>query len=334
MAAINSRIRYDWAMKRLLRDKENYGILSGFLSALLKKNIIITGILESETNQLSSTDKFTRVDILAEEDAGTKFIIEVQNTYDHAYLQRMLYGASKMLVESVISGEEYETLRKVISVNILYYDFQGGNDSIYRGTTRIVGDSSGEELALTKREKELYIADNPSDLFPKFIIIALSNFDGHLRQQIDAWMYLFINDSLPKKPDMELSPEVKQAEDVVHHLLLDVAERKAHDAYLKTVREISGGNKTAHDTGKIEGRAEGLVEGEKIGIEKGLQMGKAEGLQEGEKIGIEKGKAEGLQEGEKIGKLLAAKAMLKLGISINEIAVELGLSEAEISGIE
>ena len=326
MAAINSRIRYDLAMKRLLGDKENYGILSGFLSALLKKNIIITGILESETNQLSSTDKFTRVDILAEDDKGTKFIIEVQNTYDDAYLQRMLYGASKMLVESVVSGKNYNKLRKIISVNILYYDFQGGNDSIYRGTTRIVGDSSGEELALIKREKELYKADNPSDLFPKFIIIALSNFDGHLRQQIDAWMYLFINDKLPKKPRIKLSPEVKQAEDVVHHLLLDDAERRAHDAYLKTVREIDGGNRTAHDTGKVAGRIEGLAEGKEIGKAEGLQEGMQKGLQEG----IEKGKAEGLQE----GKLMAAKAMLEMGFDIPTIIAKLRLSEADINSIK
>ncbi|NCX95885.1 MAG: Rpn family recombination-promoting nuclease/putative transposase, partial [Chitinophagia bacterium] len=238
MAAINSRIRYDWAMKRLLRDKENYGILSGFLSALLKKNIIITGILESETNKFSPQDKFTRVDILAEDDKSTKFIIEVQNTYEHAYLQRMLYGASKTLVESFQSGNEYETLRKIISINILYYDFKGGKDSIYRGTTRFIGENTGEELILTEKEKKIYNVEAPSDLLLEFVIVALSNFDGQLREQIDAWMYLFINDSLPQKPEIELSPEIKKAEDVVHHLLLDGSERRAHDAYLKTVREI------------------------------------------------------------------------------------------------
>ncbi|NCX95682.1 MAG: hypothetical protein EBX41_04595, partial [Chitinophagia bacterium] len=160
----------------------------------------------------------------------------------------------------------------------------------------------------------------------KFIIIALSNFDGHLRQQIDAWMYLFINDKLPKKPRIKLSPEVKQAEDVVHHLLLDDAERRAHDAYLKTVREIDGGNRTAHDTGKVAGRIEGLAEGKEIGKAEGLQEGMQKGLQEG----IEKGKAEGLQE----GKLMAAKAMLEMGFDIPTIIAKLRLSEADINSIK
>ena len=291
--------------------------MSGFLSALLKKNIIITGILESETNQLSATDKYTRVDILAEDVAGTKFIIEVQNSYNQPYLQRMLYGASKMLVESVVSGEDYSKLRKVISINILYYQFQGGKDSIYRGKTHLIGDTTGEELELTEEEKEAYKAERPSDLFIEFVIIALSNFDGHLRSQIDAWMYLFINDSLPQKPEIELSAEVIQAKEVVHDLFLNAEERKAHDDYLMEVWDARNITQTAHDTGKIEGRIEGLVEGEKIGIEKGLQIGKAEGL----------------QEGELKGKLLAAKAMLDMDIDKAKIMAKLDLSEEDLADL-
>ncbi|NCX96860.1 MAG: Rpn family recombination-promoting nuclease/putative transposase [Chitinophagia bacterium] len=278
---------------------------------MLKKNIIITGILESESNQLSATDKFTRVDILAEDDAGTKFIIEVQNTYQNAYLQRMLYSASKTLVESFQSGEEYETLRKVISINILYYDFKGGKGCIYRGKSEFINDDDpNDELVLTEKEKELYRAERPSDLLLEFIIVALSNFDGRLKEQIDAWMYLFINDKLPKKPGIRLSREVKKAEKVVHELLLNEDERKAHDYYLDQVRTLRGSHKTAYGEG----------------LDKGLQQGRAEGLQEGKEIG----KAEGLQEGELKGKLMAAKAMLKMNIAINMISTELGLSVEEL----
>ena len=58
-------VRFDWALKHLLRDKSNFDILEGFLSALLEDDEIkVLQILESEANQEDESDKFNRVDIL------------------------------------------------------------------------------------------------------------------------------------------------------------------------------------------------------------------------------------------------------------------------------
>ena len=50
-------IRFDWAMKRLLRDKSNYVVLEGFLSTLLEEDVHICKFLESESNQADASDK-------------------------------------------------------------------------------------------------------------------------------------------------------------------------------------------------------------------------------------------------------------------------------------
>ena len=64
-------IRFDWAIKRLLRNKANFGVLEGFLTVLLGENIHIIEILESEGNQQREDDKFNRVDInICASDAG------------------------------------------------------------------------------------------------------------------------------------------------------------------------------------------------------------------------------------------------------------------------
>ena len=44
-------ISFDWAIKRLLRQKANYGILEGFLSELLRRDVVIVNLPESETNK-------------------------------------------------------------------------------------------------------------------------------------------------------------------------------------------------------------------------------------------------------------------------------------------
>ena len=66
MSLLRKHVRFDWAAKNMLRDKKNFGILEGFLSELLKEDIKIEGILESESNQETESSKFNRVDLLAE----------------------------------------------------------------------------------------------------------------------------------------------------------------------------------------------------------------------------------------------------------------------------
>ena len=112
-------IRFDWAMKRLLRDKANFGVLEGFLTTLLGKTIKIQKLLESESNQENEDDKQNRVDVLAEDDKGELYLIEVQNESELAYFQRMLFGTSKLVTEYINRGENYEHIRKVYSVNIV-----------------------------------------------------------------------------------------------------------------------------------------------------------------------------------------------------------------------
>jgi len=63
-------IRFDWAIKRLLRQKANFGILEGFLSELLKEDIRIIEILDSESNKETEEDKYNRVDILVKDSRG------------------------------------------------------------------------------------------------------------------------------------------------------------------------------------------------------------------------------------------------------------------------
>ena len=107
----NKYIRFDWAMKRLLRDKANFSVLEGLLTTLLNEKITINKLLESESNQEDEYDKQNRVDLLAENDKGELFIIEVQNNTEYAYFQRMLFGTSKLITEYIRSC--FEFLQKV-----------------------------------------------------------------------------------------------------------------------------------------------------------------------------------------------------------------------------
>lgn len=70
MGECDRYIRFDWAAKRILRDKANFKVLEGFVSVLLDQEIKIEEILESEGNQDQEDSKFNRVDIMAKNDRG------------------------------------------------------------------------------------------------------------------------------------------------------------------------------------------------------------------------------------------------------------------------
>ncbi|NJN77523.1 MAG: hypothetical protein HC803_03670, partial [Saprospiraceae bacterium] len=88
MGNIKKLVRFDWAIKRLLRHKANFGILEGFLSVLLNDKITIRQILDSESNKEEANDKYNRVDVLVEDGKGDLVIIEVQNSKEYDYFHR------------------------------------------------------------------------------------------------------------------------------------------------------------------------------------------------------------------------------------------------------
>ena len=103
-------IRFDWAIKYMLRNKANFDILEGFLSALLNDNDIrILSLLESEGNQSEADSKFNRVDLIIEDHQHRKIIVEIQNSRESDYLERLLFGASKVIVDNQTLGRILKT---------------------------------------------------------------------------------------------------------------------------------------------------------------------------------------------------------------------------------
>ena len=152
----NQVIRFDWAMKRLLRNKANFSVLEGLLTTLLGEKIVIQNLLESESNQEDEYDKYNRVDMLAENSKGELILIEVQNNNEYAYFQRMLFGTSKLVTEYINRGEGYEKIRKVYSVNIVYFSLGHGTDFVYHGKTEFRGIHTNELLELTPFQKQTF----------------------------------------------------------------------------------------------------------------------------------------------------------------------------------
>ena len=158
MSETRTLVSFDWAIKNILRDKANYDVLEGFLSTLLEKDIRILSLLESESNQEDESDKFNRVDLSVEDETGEIYIIEVQAGWERYYLQRLLYGSSKLIVDRMRLGDSFAQVKKVISVSILYFLLgEGENDYLYKGTNEFYGLNTKERLHLKPRKRRAVV---------------------------------------------------------------------------------------------------------------------------------------------------------------------------------
>lgn len=250
---MESYIRFDWAMKRLLRNKANYAVLEGLLTTLLEEKVTIQKLLESESNQEDEFDKYNRVDMLAENSKGELVLIEIQNNNEYAYFQRMLFGASKLVTEYINRGQGYDKVRKVYSINIVYFSLGHGKDFVYHGQTEFVGIHEGDVLELSPFQKQTFKVDKVSQLYPEYYILKVNDFNRVAKTPLEEWIYYLNTGNVPENATAPGLDAVKE------RLKLDRMSREELNAYYKHLDNIVILRDNI-ETERAEGRAEGRAE--------------------------------------------------------------------------
>ncbi len=228
----NKLIRFDWAIKKLLRNKANFAVLEGFLSEILFDAILIQEILESESNQETEDDKFNRVDILTKNSKNEMIIIEIQSTYEIDYFHRMAYGVSKSIAENHILGNKYLEIKKIISINIVYFDLGQGQDYIYKGKTNFKGLHKNDVLDLSKTQKRTFLKESVSDIFPEFYLLKVNQFDDIAKDTLDEWIYFLKNSEVK---DNFKAKGIKEAKKVLNIMSLPKEDEYGYNRYMDSL---------------------------------------------------------------------------------------------------
>ena len=296
-------VSFDWALKNILRDKANFDVLEGFLTTLLEEEIRVLSLLESEANQQHELDKYNRVDLLAVDSNGQILIIELQYTWQAAYLKRLLYGTSKLIVDNMQLGESFDNVRKVISISILYFPVSGADDDyLYHGKTEFVGLNNRQPLRVDmaslpkprQSDRDRQGSAKAVNAFPEYYLIEVEHFQNIIRQPIDEWIYLFKNSQV--REDFH-SKNIQAAKEKLAVLYMSEQERKAYEQY-----QISRAN-------AMDVLGDQFKEGVEEGIARGKDLGKEEANREN------------------------ARRMLAHDEPIAKIQLYTGLSEAEIRAL-
>lgn len=292
-------IRFDWAIKRLLRQKANFDVLEGFLTVFIGEEVKIVEILESEGNQQTQDDKFNRVDIKARNSKGEIILVEVQNTSELYYLERILYGVAKASTEHIHLGDTYKEVKKVYSISILYFDIGKGADYLYVGQNKFIGVHTNDQLVITAKEKGALVQKSPAEIFPEYILVRVNEFDKVAVTPLEEWV-AYLKSGVIK--ENTTAPGLQEARKKLQYYSMTDAERYAYDEHLNAVMIQNDVLGNAREEGLAEGRAEGLTQG------------RAEGRAEAKKDIV--------------------KSMLSNGLSVEQAAKYSGLTVEEVESIK
>lgn len=289
-------IRFDWAMKRLLRNKVNFGVLEGLLTTLLGERITIQKLMENSIED--SQDKFSFANMIVTNEKQETFWIEIQNHNEYAYFERTIFDISQCLYNYITSKSNCYKVRKVYSVNIVYFTLGHGTDIVYHGKTEFRGIHNGELLELSPFQKQTFKVNEVSQLYPEYYILKVNDFNRVAKTPLEEWIYYLNTGDVPEGASAPGLEEVKE------RLKLDRMTKTELDAYYRHLDNIvilRDNIFTEREEGRAEGRAEGRVEGR--------------------------------VEGERIKQLEIARNLKKLGLNTEAICQATGLSPQEVESL-
>lgn len=286
---------------------EHPDLVMSFLNALLPlapgQEITDIEYLPSEMVPENPLRKNSIVDVRCKDQKGRQFIVEMQMIWSPEFKQRVLFNASKAYVRQIGTGEEYELLQPVYSLNLVNEIFEPELEGYYHYYNLVHVEHSNKVIDGLQ-----------------LIFVELPKFNPHTyaeKKMQALWLrYLTeINEKTREVPsELLANPEVKKAVTALEESAFTEAQLLGYEKFW----DIISVEKTLYNSAIRKGMAEGM--------EKGIEKGLAEGIEKGMEKGIEKGIEKGKTEEQR----LIACNLKKQGIELQIISQCTGLSMEEI----
>ena len=261
MVSDKGLVSFDYAIKYLLRDKGDYSIVEGFISALLKtkgyKDVKIIALLESESNKEDSKDKRSLADLIVEDEDKHKYIIEIERNVKDSFIHKSLFNTSRLIVDNLSQREDYTQILKVFHISLLYFPIGNGNGAIYHGKTIIHEIETNDKLSVHIKNKETNEVFDATDILPEYFYISVPQFNDRLEKEIDDWLHVMKYDEVPKNYH---SPYMAQVADKLSILKMTKDERNNYSYYQKVLYNDRDELQAAEARGEARGKNEGKIE--------------------------------------------------------------------------
>lgn len=241
----------DFACKMLLGSPDHPAITLHFLNAVLRGDPFITDvqILNPIVGKDYDADKLSILDVLATDNQGRMFDIEVQTTLPAGLPERLTYYAATQLIEQLGETDSYRRLRPSIGICIL--------DAVL---FRELGDLHLDFRLRTTAGLDLTDCLQVHLLeLPKY---APPRDNGKITDPLEKWAYFFCqaNESTAEELKQRLAdPVFAEATGVLEMIARSPEERRYYEARLKMQRDEQARLEAAEARGEARGEAIGRV---------------------------------------------------------------------------
>ena len=253
-------ISFDYGIKYLLKDKGDYEIVEGFISALLVsegyKPIKIKALLESESNKESKHLKRSIADVIVEDEQGNNYIVEIDRSYTDLFLHKAIFNTSRLIIDHLGANQDYLKIKKVFHINLLYFSFENTKSPLHHGKVIFheIDNKHSVDIHLVDRGMHVFDVHN---IFPEYFIISIPLFDDVIKAEIDEWLYLMKHSEV--KEDFK-SPYMKKVAERLSILTMTNQERETYDSYIMDSMKGRDYLISAEAKGRAEGKVEGRAE--------------------------------------------------------------------------
>lgn len=251
-------VSFDYGIKYLLRDKGDFSIVEGFISALLKtmgyKEVKIISLLESESNKEEQKSKRSLADLIVEDEDHNKYIVEIERNVKDSFIHKSLFNTSRLIVDNLAQREDYTQIIKIFHISLLYFPIGSGNGSIYHGKTIIHEIETNDRLTVHIKNQETKEEYDATNILPEYFYISVPLFNDCLEKEIDDWLHVMKYDEVPENYH---SPYMSQVADKLSILKMTSEERAKYSYYQK----------------KLHSDRDELQAAEARGLEKGIEKG-------------------------------------------------------------
>lgn len=254
------------------------------------------------------------VDVRCRDRRGRQFIVEMQMLWSSAFMQRVLFNASKAYVRQLDGNVRYELLQPVYSLSLVNDIFEPDLPGYYHDY-RIVQVEHTDKVIEGLR----------------FIFVELPKFTpqtyNEKKMQVLWLRYLTEIDDKTREVPGELlaNPEIKKAVNQIEVSAYNDAQLLGYDDFWDAVRV----EKTIVSDALRKGLEQGLEQGRAQGLEQGREQGREQGLEQG----LEQGREQGREQGQAAERIKNARKMKAKGYPAEDIAEITGLSVGEIAGL-
>ena len=254
-------VSFDYAIKYLLKDKGDYSIVEGFISALLKtrgyKDVKIVALLESESNKEDSKSKRSLADLIVEDEDHQKYIIEIERSVKDSFIHKSLFNTSRLIVDNLAQRIDYTQILKVFHISLLYFPIGNGNGAIYHGKTIIHEVETNDKLSVHIKNQETQEVFDATDILPEYFYISVPLFNGRLEKEMDDWLHVMKYDEIPENYH---SPYMAQVAEKLSILKMTQDERNRYMYYQKKLYNDRDELQAAEARGREEGREDKSIE--------------------------------------------------------------------------